>query len=110
MHQRVKGIGVHSKKRNRLLFGRLEDVVYVRSNLQLALKNVAKESSNSSTPWIDPVPNASRDEADFYIDSDINRELSDEFDVDASSGFTTPIALDDIELFDITSGPREHQE
>eukprot|EP00253_Pinus_taeda_P019249 PITA_19249 len=34
---------IHSKKRNRLLSGRLEDLVYVRSNLQLALKNVAKE-------------------------------------------------------------------
>ena len=73
---------IHSRKRNRLLSGRLEDLVYVCSNLQLALKNVDKESFNSSTPWIDPVPNASRDEADFYIDSDINRELSDEFDVE----------------------------
>eukprot|EP00253_Pinus_taeda_P025970 PITA_25970 len=79
-------------------------------NLQLTLKNVAKESSNSSTPWINPVPNASMDEADLYIDSDIDRELTDESDAKASSGFTTPTALDDIELFDITSGPQEHQE
>eukprot|EP00253_Pinus_taeda_P034484 PITA_34484 len=57
---------IHSKKRNRLLSGRLEDLVYVRSNLQLALKNVAKESSNSSTPWIDLVPNASMDDVDLY--------------------------------------------
>ena len=28
----------------------------------------------------------------------------------ASSGFTAMIALDDIELFDVTSRPREHQE
>ena len=71
---------------------------------------MSKESSNSSTPWIDHVPNASRDEADFHNDSDIDKELSDESDAEASSGFTTPTALDDIELFDITSGPREHQE
>lgn len=93
-----------------MLSGRLEDLVYVRSNLQLALKNVAKESSNSSTSWIDHVPNASMDEADSYIDSDIDWELSDESDAEASSGFTAPTALDDIELFDITSGPQEHQE
>ena len=28
----------------------------------------------------------------------------------ASSGFTASSALDDIELFDVTSRPREHQE
>ena len=69
---------------------------------------MAKESSNSSTPWIDPVPNASRDEADFYNDSDIDREFSDEYDAEASSRFTTPTTLDDIEIIDITSGPLEH--
>lgn len=100
---------IHSKK-NRLLSGKLEDLVYVRSNLQLALKNVAKESSNSSTPWIDPVPNASMDDADLYIDNDTDREFADESDAEASSGFTTPTALDDIELFDVTSGQQEHQE
>eukprot|EP00253_Pinus_taeda_P029370 PITA_29370 len=103
---------IHSEKRNRLSSGRLEDLVYVRSNLQLALKNVAKESSNSSTPWIDPVPNATMDDADLYIDSDINtdREFTDESGAEASSGFTPHTALDDIELFDITSGQQEHQE
>jgi hypothetical protein len=29
---------IHSKKRNRLLSGKLEDLVYVHSNLQLPLK------------------------------------------------------------------------
>eukprot|EP00253_Pinus_taeda_P018825 PITA_18825 len=83
---------------------------FCNSNLQLALKNVAQESSNSSTPWIDPVPNASMDEADLYIDSDIDRELTDEPDAEASSVFTEPTTLADIELFDKTSGPQEHQE
>eukprot|EP00253_Pinus_taeda_P012188 PITA_12188 len=85
---------IHSKKRNRLLSERLEYLVYVHSNLQWALKNVAKVSSNSSTSWIDPIPNAPRDESDD----------------ESSSGFTASTALDDIELFDITSGPKEHQE
>ena len=76
----------------------------------MALKNVAKESSNSSTPWIDPVPNASMDNADLYIVSDIDKELTDASDAKASSEFTTHTALDDIELFDITSGQQEHQE
>ena len=49
------------------------------------------------------------DEADLYIDSDIDRELTDESNAEASNRFTTT-ALDDIELFDITSGPQEHQE
>eukprot|EP00253_Pinus_taeda_P013199 PITA_13199 len=101
---------IHSMKRNRLLSGILEDLVYVRSNLPLALKNVAKESSNSSTPWIDLVPNASMDEVDLYIDSDIDKELTNESNAEASNGFTAPTTLDDIELFDITSGPQEHQE
>eukprot|EP00253_Pinus_taeda_P009303 PITA_09303 len=81
-------------------------------NLHLALKNVAKESSNSSTPWIDPVPNVTMDDADLYIDSDINtdREFADESGAEASSGFTAHTALDDIELFDVTSGQQEHQE
>jgi hypothetical protein len=35
---------IHPKKINRLLSGKLEDHVYVRSNLQLALINVAKDS------------------------------------------------------------------
>ena len=112
MHQHVKGIGVplttfHPKK-NRLSSGRLEDLFYVRSNLQLALKNVAKESSNSSTPWIDPVPNATMGDADLYIDSD--REFADESGAEASSGSISHTALDDIELFDITSGQQERQE
>lgn len=96
---------IHSKKRNRLLSARLEDLVYVHINLQLPLKNVANESSNYSTPWIDPIPNASMDEGDLYIDSDNDREFSDESNAEASRGFTAPTALDDIELFDITSGP-----
>eukprot|EP00253_Pinus_taeda_P016211 PITA_16211 len=75
-------------------------------NLQLALKNVAKESSNSSTLWIDPIPNAKMDDVDLYIDSDVNtdREFTDESGAEASSGFIAHTALDDIELFDVTSG------
>jgi hypothetical protein len=99
---------IHSKKRNRLLSRNLEDLVYVRSNLQLALNNVAKDSSNISTPCFNHVPDALGDEDDLDIESDkASRESSGDH---ASSGFTAPIALDDIELFDVTSRPRERQE
>jgi hypothetical protein len=101
---------IHSKKRNRLLSGKLEDLVYVRSNLQLALKNVAKDSSNSSTPWLSPVPDAPEDGDDLGIESDRSSASVEFSDDHASSGFTAPTALDDIELFDVTSRPQEHQE
>ena len=99
---------IQSKKRNRLLSGKLEDLVYVRSNLQLALNNVAKDSSNFSTPCFNPVPYALVDEDDLDIESD--RASCESSGDHASSGFTAPSALDDIELFDVTSRPRERQE
>jgi hypothetical protein len=46
---------IQSKKRNKLLTTRLEDLVYVRSNLHLALSSVAKDASTSSRPWSEPV-------------------------------------------------------
>jgi hypothetical protein len=99
---------IHSKKRNRLLSGKLEDLVYVRSNLQLALNNVAKDSSNLSTPCFNHVPDALVDEDDLDIESD--RASCESRGDHASSGFTAPSALDDIKLFDVTSRPRERQE
>jgi len=36
--------------------------------------------------------------------------MNDESDAETSCGFTTHTALDDIELFDITSGQQQHQE
>ena len=95
---------IHSKRRNRLLSRKLGDLVYVRSNLQLALSNVAKDETNSSTPWMEAVPNAHQDQDDF--DSE-GHESNGDHD---SSGFTPPSALDDIELFDVTSRPQEQQE
>ena len=79
-----------------MLSGKLEDLVYVRSNLQLALKNVAKDSSNPSTPWLSVVLDAPKDGDDLGIESD-RASASVEFSGDhASSGFTAPSALDDI--------------
>jgi hypothetical protein len=76
----------------------------------LALNNVAKDSSNSSTPWLSSIPDAREDGDDLGIESD-RASASAEFSGDhASSGFTAPTALDDIELFDVTSRPQEHQE
>jgi hypothetical protein len=101
---------LHSKKINRLLSGKLEDLVYVHSNLQLDLKNVAKDSSNSSTPWLGPVSDAPEDGDDLGFESD-RTSASAEFSGDhASSGFTSPSVLDDIDIFDVTSRPQEHQE
>jgi hypothetical protein len=99
---------IHSKKRNRLLSRKLEDLVYVRSNLQLTLNNVAKNSSNSSTPWFKPVTDASGDENDLDTESD--RASPKSSGDHASSGFTAPNALDDIKCFDVTSRPQKHEE
>ena len=101
---------IQSKKRNRLSSKKLEDLVYVRSNLQLALSNVAKESSNSSTSWFEtvPGPDALGDEDGLDIESDkANSESNGGY---ASSAYTAPSALDDLELFDVTSRPGEQQE
>eukprot|EP00253_Pinus_taeda_P002536 PITA_02536 len=43
---------IQSKKRNKLLSTRLEDLVYVRSKLKLALSSVAKDASSSSKPFL----------------------------------------------------------
>jgi len=107
---------IQSKKRNRLLSTQLENLVYVRSNLKLALKSVAKDSSSSTHPWFEAIPSAKED--DFGIDGDNSDEASanDECDRgslnDASDGhnsttFTDPCALDDLELYDVTSRPQE---
>ena len=103
---------IQSKKRNRLLSTRLEDLVYVRNNLQLAISSVAKDSSDSSHPWIGHSP--SEEEDDFNIDGDTPDQPiddrvphTDEFDDHSSSGFTTPCDIDDLELDDVTSRPHE---
>jgi hypothetical protein len=81
----------------------LENLVYVCSNLQLALNNVAKDSSNSSTPWFEHVLDALGDQDDLDLECD---RMSGESNGDcASSGFTAPSGLDDVELFDVTSRP-----
>ena len=87
-----------------LLSRKIGDLVYVCSNLQLDLINVAKDETNSSTPWMETVPNAHQDQDDFDNES---HESNGDRD---SSGFTRPCALDDIELFDVTSRPQEQQE
>jgi hypothetical protein len=94
---------IYSKKINRLLSGKLEDLVYVHSNLQLALNNVAKDSSNSSTPWFEAIPAALGHQDDFDLE---RNKVSGESNGDhASSGFIILSALDDVELIDVTSRP-----
>jgi hypothetical protein len=96
---------IQSKKRNKLLSTRLEELVYVRSNLKLALSSVAKDASSSSRPWFGPT--LSIEEDDLDIDGDSLDELGDDFDdhTSSSGGFTSPCSLDDLELDDVTSRP-----
>jgi hypothetical protein len=71
---------------------------------------VAKDSSNSSSPWLSPVRDASEDGDDLGIESDRSSTIAEFSGDHASSGFSVPSALDDIKLFDVTSRPQEHQE
>lgn len=47
---------IHSKRRNNLASKKLEDLVYVHSNLQLSTHNVAKDSSNVSSSQVQDIP------------------------------------------------------
>ena len=88
---------IHSKRRNRFLSGKLGDLVYVHSNLQLALSNVVKDESNSSNPLFEPVPNALGDQ------DDLGNEI-DESNGDCDYSAFTPLSyLDDLEVFDVTN-------
>jgi len=107
---------IQSKKRNKLLSTRLENLVYVRSNLKLALNSVAKDSSSSTHPWFEADPTSSAEENDLGIDGDSSDEptatddrvlVSDASDNNISSAFTAPCALDDLDLYDVTSRPLE---
>jgi hypothetical protein len=54
---------------------------------------VAKDSSNSSTPWLSPVPDAPEDGDDLGIESDRSSAGAEFSDDHASSGFTAPIVV-----------------
>ncbi|GLJ10007.1 hypothetical protein SUGI_0120010 [Cryptomeria japonica] len=84
---------IHSKKRNKLLSGKLGDLVYVRSNLKLLMNKSASDSTSSSQQHIPQdieVPVA--DELDF-----LDEELDSDTDDDATP--SEPSTLDDLELF-----------
>jgi hypothetical protein len=99
---------IHSRKSNKLLFVKLEDLVYVCSNLQLAINNVVTYLSNFSTPWFDLVLDALGDQDDLHLECD---RMSSESNGDrASNGFTVLSGHDDVELFYVTSGPEEYKE
>ena len=83
----------------------------MRNNLQLALSSLAKYSSSSYHPWFEPIPSV---EKDFGIDGDSDDDphdngapYIDDYEDHNSSAFTTPCALDGLELYDITSRPQE---
>lgn len=67
----------------------------------MALNNVAKDSSNSSTPWFRHVLHALEDQDNLELECDKMSGASNGFR--ASSGFTAPSALDDVEPIDVTS-------
>jgi hypothetical protein len=69
---------------------------------------VAKNSANSSTLCFKPIPDALGEEDDLDIESD--RATPESSGDHASSGFTALSALNDMEFFDVTSRPQEHQE
>eukprot|EP00253_Pinus_taeda_P032068 PITA_32068 len=90
---------IQSKKRNKLLSTRLEDLVYVRSNLKLALSSVAKDASSSSKPWFDADLEPEEDDistnGDSLDDPNVGIPSIDDFDDQHSSAFTMPYAHDD---------------
>ena len=59
-----------TKKRNKLLSKQLEDLVYVRGNLKLALSSVSKDSSSPIGPQFEPTPSAEEDDLGVGMDSD----------------------------------------
>ncbi|GLJ32777.1 hypothetical protein SUGI_0660020 [Cryptomeria japonica] len=81
---------IHSKKRNKLLTGKLGDLIYVCSNLKLLMNKSAKNTSLEQTLEGIAMPDA--DEPDFADDE----QSSDTNDDDLAS---QPSALDDFELF-----------
>ncbi|GLJ49448.1 hypothetical protein SUGI_1047260 [Cryptomeria japonica] len=81
---------IHSKKRNKLLTGKLGDLVYVRSNLKLLMNKSAKNTSLGQT--LEGIAMPDGNEPDF-VDDELS---SDTYDDDLSS---QPSALDDLELF-----------
>eukprot|EP00253_Pinus_taeda_P011843 PITA_11843 len=89
---------IYSKKRNKLLSTRLEDLGYVRSNLKLALSSVAKDASSSSQPWFDadlePKEDDISTDGDSLDEPNVGIPSIDDFDDHHSSAFTMPSAHD----------------
>ena len=88
----------------------MEDLVYIYSNLQLALSSVAKDSSSSSSPWFAPILSATKGDlgtnGDKGDESSDNRfPLIDEYDAHNSSACTT-CDLVYLEFYDVTSMPQ----
>jgi hypothetical protein len=59
----------------------------------LVLKNVAKDSSIFSTPWLSPVPDASEDGDDLGIESDRSSTIAEYSGDHASSGLLPLVLL-----------------
>ncbi|GLJ45608.1 hypothetical protein SUGI_0960040 [Cryptomeria japonica] len=83
---------IHSKKRNKLLSGKLGDLVYVCSNLKLFMNKSASDSTSSQQRIPQDIEVPVADEPDF-----LDEELDSDTDDDATP--SEPSALDDLELF-----------
>ena len=72
--------------------------------MQLALSSVAKDSSSSSHPWFGPILTAEEDDLGITNEpSDDEVSFIDDSDDHSSRTFPTPCALDDLELYDVTT-------
>ncbi|GLJ35383.1 hypothetical protein SUGI_0711590 [Cryptomeria japonica] len=88
---------IHSKKRNKLLSGKLGDLFYIRSNLKLFMNRSANDSTSSSQQQISEgmVTGVADEPEDDFVDDELGSDIDDD---DATTA-TQPCALDDLELF-----------
>ena len=72
---------------------------------------MAKDSTNSSSPWFNPVPTIAQNYDDLSNgQNNESNNTSDGSDHDDYIAFTTLCTLDNFKLYDVTSRPHEHQE
>ena len=94
-----------------LFFGYLRYLVYSNRNLHLALSTMARDSTNSSSPWFKLAPTIARNYDDLGNGNNSESNItSDESNHDDYSSFTTRCTLDNFKLCDVTSRSHEHQE
>ena len=72
---------------------------------------MARDSTNSSSPWFNLAPTIARNYDDLGNGNNSESNItSDESNHDDYSAFTTPFTLHNFKLYDVTSRAHEHQE